>query len=344
MQALLFCLLMSQTFAANEWVSKLKLPPKFKISKIIEAKGARQMTLAPDGTMYVGTMDQNVVYAVSKEGKVTELFKDLNMPQGVLWENGELYVAEIQRISKTKDLKTLTTVKEFPNNKWHGWKTIAKGPDSKLYVPIGAPCNICEEKLPFAALHRMDFDGKNFETIAQGIRNTVGFTWHPDTKNLWFTDMGRDLMGDDVPPEEINIITKNGQHFGFPYLHGSKIQEKRHSKPDGIHISLPVYEMQAHSAPIGIAFFPKDKYPKEFHNCFLLAQHGSWNRSKKVGYQVMKGCEKDGKVTSFEPFITGFKEEEKVFGRPVHFLFKADGSFYLSEDDPGTILEFVYRP
>jgi glucose/arabinose dehydrogenase len=157
--------------------------------------------------------------------------------------------------------------------------------------------------------------------------------------------MGRDMMGDDVPPEEINVITKTGEHFGFPYLHAGKIKDPQFGDkaPAGLVMTPPIQTFQAHSAPIGIAFFPKTKYPKEFHDCFLVAEHGSWNRSKKAGYQVSKGCLVNGKVTGYGPFITGFKDGEKVHARPVHFLFLQDGSFLLSEDEPGTILKFSYK-
>lgn len=345
--ALLAFFLITSSFAAD-WVKKLILPKGFKIEKIIEARDARQMTRSPDGTIYVGTMQTGVVYQISSDGKVSTLLSGLNLPQGVLWYKDTLYVAEVHRISKVINIKTkptLITIKEFPNNQWHGWKTINVGPDGKLYVPVGAPCNVCEAKLPFSAIHRMDFDGKNLETVATGIRNTVGHTWHPETKELYFNEMGRDLMGDDLPPDEINVVKEKVPHFGFPYLHGNNVKDPQFfaKKPKDLKITLPVWEIPAHSAPIGIAFFPTNKYPKEFHNCFLVAEHGSWNRSKKIGYQVMKGCLKDGKVTNYGPFITGFKEGEKVLGRPVHFLFLDDGSFYLSEDEPGTILLIKYQ-
>jgi len=338
----MFFLLVSTTMA-QDWIQKLDLPKGFVIEKSINAPGARQMAIATDGTMYVGTMDQGVVYAISPKGEVKTLLSGLMMPQGVLLEKGELYVAEVYRVSKVENLNgtpNLKTIKEFPSKKWHGWKTIQKGPDGKLYVPVGAPCNVCDEKLPFMALHRMDFDGKNLETVATGIRNTVGYTWHPETKELYFTEMGRDQMGDNIPPDELNVIKDKTPHFGFPFIHGKNIPDPKFGalKPKDLKITPPLLEIQAHSAPIGIAFFPKDKYPKEFHDCFLIAEHGSWNRSKKSGYQVMKGCLEKGKIKSYTPFITGFKEGEKAFARPVHFLFLEDGSFYLSEDEPGTIL------
>ena len=348
MKSLFLSLLFINSATASDWTQKLKLPAGFKIEKVLQVPGARQMALSPKGTLYVGTMDQGVVYAITPDGKVSTMFEKLNLPQGVLWHNNELYVSEIQRVSKVKNLETkpeLETVKDFPDKKWHGWKTLGEGPDGKLYVPIGAPCNVCEEKLPFMALHRMDFDGKNLETVAQGIRNTVGYTWHPDTKELYFTEMGRDLMGDNIPPDEINVVKGKMPHFGFPYVHAKNIPDpKFFSKlPKGLVTTPPLHEIPAHSAPIGIAFFPKDKYPKQFHDCFLVAEHGSWNRSSKSGYQVTKGCLKDGKLLSYEPFITGFKEGEKALARPVHFLFLKDGSFYLSEDEPGTILHITYK-
>jgi glucose/arabinose dehydrogenase len=348
--ALLFILI--KPAQAMPWVEKLKLPPQFTVSIFAKVPQARQMALSPKGNLYVGNMEQGKVYLVNQQGKVSELLKDLKYPQGVLWHAGDLYIAEIQRISKIEKVDdqigsklTLKTIREFPADVHHGWKTIAIGPDGNLYVPVGAPCNVCNKDLPYQALHRMDLKGKNLTTVASGIRNTVGFTWHPDTKHLYFTEMGRDLMGDDVPPDELNVITTEGQHFGFPYLHGAKIQDPQFAKkiPKNLKVTLPILDIQAHSSPIGITFFPEEKYPKEFHNCFMIAEHGSWNRSKKSGYQVMKGCLKDGKVTSYEPFITGFKEGEVVFARPVHFQFLPDGSFYLSEDEPGTILHFKYR-
>jgi glucose/arabinose dehydrogenase len=346
---LTFCF---EVLARTDLKSVIKTPKEFSVEIYAEVDGARQMAISPKGILYVGSMDAGKVYAVGIDKKVTVVAQSLTSPQGVVWHNGSLYIAEIHQVSRIDKIDEnfaknpkMVVVKTFPSDRHHGWKTINIGPDGKMYVPIGAPCNVCDKPLPYMTIHRMNLDGSGLETVAQGIRNTVGFTWHPETKQLWFTDMGRDMMGDDVPPEEINVITKMGEHFGFPYLHAGKIKDPQFGDkvPKGLIMTPPVQTMQAHAAPIGIAFFPKDKYPKEFHNCFMVAHHGSWNRSKKSGYEIAKGCVVNGKVTNYAPYITGFKEGESVFARPVHFLFLNDGSFLVSEDSPGTILKFSLK-
>jgi glucose/arabinose dehydrogenase len=347
-----FLILISFSVHSGEWFENLKLPPYFTIKLYAKVPGARQMALSPKGNLYVGSNDQGVISVVTADGKVIKIKEGLNMPQGVLWHNNDLYLAEVSVISKilnidetfSKNPPMLALKKDLPSDRHHGWKTIAIGPDGKLYVPVGAPCNVCDKPLPYSALHRMNLDGTNFETVARGIRNTVGFTWHPGTNLLYFTDNGRDLMGDNIPPEEINVVTKLGQHFGFPYIHGKDIKDPQFGSkiPKGLETTPPLYEIPAHSAALGIAFFPNEFYPKEFQDCFLVAEHGSWNRSKKSGYQVSKGCLKNGKVASYVPFITGFKTGETTHGRPVHFTFLKDGSFYLSDDFGGNIFHITY--
>ncbi|MGE3609372.1 MAG: sorbosone dehydrogenase family protein [Bacteriovoracaceae bacterium] len=340
--------ILTQTSFAADWFEQLQMPKGFHLKKYADVPGARQMALSASGNLYVGTMDQGQVSVVTPDGKTSLLFSGLNNPQGVLIKDNDLYIAEIHRISKVigidKNLKKprMSLVRSFPEDKWHGWKTINEGPDGKLYVPIGAPCNVCEKPLPYMALHRMDFEGKNLEMVAHGIRNTVGFTWHPQTKLLYFTEMGRDMMGDNIPPDELNVITHIGENFGFPYIHGKKVKDPQFKAPKNFKFTPPILEIQAHSAPIGIAFFPLS-YPKEFHNCFLIAEHGSWNRSKKSGHQISKGCLKDGKVISYSPFITGFKREEEALGRPVHILFKKDGSFFISDDHAGKVFLVQFK-
>lgn len=355
MKFLSLVILLSSSFATGaEWYEKLKLPKGFSVSKFADVPDARQMALSPQGILYVGSMEKGQIYAVSPDGKVTVILDQLDRPQGVLWHENNLYVAQISKVSRIQNIDqtfnkkpALIPIKhDFPSDTHHGWKSLGLGPDGKIYVPVGAPCNVCAEKDPYQAMHRMDLDGKKFETIARGIRNTVGFTWHPETKLLYFTEMGRDLMGDNVPADEINVITKEREHFGFPYLHAGTIRDTGilgGMMPKNLKPTAPLWKIQAHSAPIGIAFFPKEIYPQEFHDCFMVAEHGSWNRMKKAGYQVSKGCLKNGKVVSYEPFITGFKEGEKTLGRPVHFQFLKDGSFYLSDDDDGKILKFTYK-
>lgn len=343
----LLILLFSQISIASEWYQNLQMPKGFSLKKFAEVKDARQMALSSDGNLFIGSMDQGEVSVVNSKGEVKVVFKNLNSPQGVLIHQNDLYIAEIHRISKVTNIdKNLSSpklelIKEFPTDKWHGWKTINKGPDRKLYVPIGAPCNVCDKPLPYMALHRMDFNGQNLETVARGIRNTVGFTWHPKTQKLYFTDMGRDMLGDNIPPDELNVVTESNQHFGFPYVHGKSVHDPQFKLPKNFKFTPPILEIPAHSSPIGIAFFP-DSYPKEFQDCFLIAEHGSWNRRSKSGYQVTKGCLKEGKIVSYTPFITGFKKGEEALGRPVHFLFRKDGNFYLSDDYSGKIFLIQY--
>ncbi len=350
----LFILLASSMASAENWYENLKMPKEFSVTKYADVKDARQMALSPSGMLYVGSMEEGKVYAVDASGKVTIIKDQLNRPQGVLWHNNDLYIAEISKVSKIKDVDqnyskspTLIAIKsDFPSDTHHGWKTLGLGPDGKIYVPVGAPCNICKSPLPYQAIHRMDPDGKNFETVASGIRNTVGFAWHPETKLLYFTEMGRDLMGDNIPPDEINVISFVGENFGYPYIHAGTIVDTGilgSMVPKNFKHTPPLWKIQAHSAPIGIVFFPKEFYPKEFQNCFMVAEHGSWNRMKKSGYQISKGCLENGKVKSYEPMITGFKEGEKTLGRPVHFQFLKDGSFLVSDDDDGKILKFSYK-
>ncbi|MBY0516675.1 MAG: PQQ-dependent sugar dehydrogenase [Bacteriovoracaceae bacterium] len=344
---LLILLTIAPTARSEEAPFLPQAPEGFKVSLYGAAVNARQMTLSDSGNLYVGSMEGGAIHLI-KNGQSTVVMKDLNYPSGVLWHQGDLFIAEISRISvirnidqvmsKKEKVKMITLKEGLPKDTHHGWKYLAIGPDQKLYFPIGAPCNICLPDSPYGTLNRMSLDGKNFETLATGIRNTTGFDFNPQTKELWFTEHGRDMMGDNLPPDEINIL-KAGAHYGFPFEHASKVKDPHfyHQKPKGLVSVYPVGEIQAHSAPVGIRFIT-GAMAKKYPGCFFVSLHGSWNRSKKVGYAVEIGClDKEKKVGPLKPFLTGFLKEPVVYGRPADLLFLKDGSLLVSDDHGGKI-------
>ncbi|MFM8913320.1 MAG: PQQ-dependent sugar dehydrogenase, partial [Flammeovirgaceae bacterium] len=322
----------------------IQLPPGFSISVYAEVEDARSMALSPSGVLFVGSRDGKKVYAVKdtdgdyKADKKWVLASGWNEPNGVAFKDGDLYVAEISRVHKFPKIESnlnnptsQVICDKFPTEDHHGWKYIAFGPDGKLYVPVGAPCNICESADPiFASITRMNADGTGFEIFAHGVRNTVGFTWHPETKNIWFTDNGRDMMGDDLPPCELNTATQIGQHFGYPYCHGGTIKDPEfgNKKPCSGFVQ-PAQNLGAHVAPLGLKFYTGNSFPAEYKNQIILAEHGSWNRTKKNGYQLsLVKLDASGKATSYTPFATGWKDDAKQtnWGRPVDVLIMPDGS------------------
>ncbi len=342
-------------------LSSLKLPKGFSISIYAEVENARSMTISPSGTVFVGNRNEDKVYAIKdtngdfKADKKWVIASGLNMPNGVAFKDGNLYVAEVSRIHKFTNIeakldapgKSEIIYDKFPTETHHGWKYIAFGPDGKLYVPIGAPCNICEPKAPiYASIHRMNADGTGLELFASGIRNTVGFAWHPDTKDLWFTDNGRDMLGDDVPPCELNAAPKKGMHFGYPYCHGGTIKDPEFgSKRSCDEFTRPMQNLGAHVAPLGLKFYTGNMFPAEYKNQIILAEHGSWNRSKKNGYKLSLAKLENGKVVSYQPFATGWLDEatQKVWGRPVDVLLLPDGSMLVSDDQAGVIYRIAYK-
>ena len=340
----------------------IKLPKGFSISIYAEVEDARSMALSPSGTLFIGNRSEDKVYAVKdtdgdfKADKKWVIASGLNMPNGVAFRNGDLYVAEVNQIHKFAGIeakldnpgKSQIIYDKFPTEKHHGWKYIAFGPDGKLYVPIGAPCNICESKDPiFASIHRMNADGTGLELFASGVRNTVGFTWHPQTKNIWFTDNGRDMMGDDLPPCELNTAPKAGMHFGYPYCHGGTISDPEFgSKRSCTDFAKPAQNLGAHVAPLGLKFYTGKMFPAEYQNQIILAEHGSWNRSKKNGYKLgLAKIDASGKVTSYTAFATGWMDDatQKVWGRPVDVLVMPDGSMLVSDDQAGVIYRISYK-
>ena len=347
------------------YLNKIKLPPGFHISAYAKGvAGARSMSRSPNGTLFVGTREAGKVYALRDEDgdfyaeKKYILAEGLNMPNGVAFKNGDLYVAEINRILKYKDIENHLgnppgpeiIYDRYPKDKQHGWKYIAFGPDGKLYVPVGAPCNICEpgNKI-YASITRLDLGregGAKMEVVQHGIRNTVGFTWHPRSGKLWFTDNGADNMGDDLPACELNYAPEKNMHFGFPYCHQGDLPDPRFgNKRECREFIPPAKKLDAHVAPLGLEFYKGDMFPKKYKHQILIAEHGSWNRSKKSGYRVMLVQLNGNKAISYEPFAEGWLNEKngEVWGRPVDLEHLPDGSILVSDDFADLIYRIYYQ-
>ncbi|HYF69413.1 MAG TPA: sorbosone dehydrogenase family protein [Ohtaekwangia sp.] len=342
-------------------LEKIKLPPGFTIDIFAEVDNARSLARSPSGVIYVGNRNGDKVYAVKdtdgdfKADKKWTLASGLNMPNGVAFRNGDLYIAEVSRITKLTNIeaslnnppKPVVIKDDYPKETHHGWKYIAFGPDDKLYVPVGAPCNICDRKEPvYASITRVNADGSGYEIYARGIRNTVGFTWHPQTKALWFTDNGRDMLGDDTPPCELNVAAKAGLHFGYPYCHGGDVKDPEFgNKRACSEFVAPVDKLGPHVAPLGLKFYTGDMFPASYKNQVFVAEHGSWNRSKKIGYNVTLVKVDNNKVTGHEIFASGWLDEatQKVWGRPVDVLVLPDGSMLVSDDHANVIYRISYK-
>ena len=336
--------------------AKLKLPPGFNIE--VYAAGmanARSLAEGDKGTVFVGSRLVDKVYAIAnKDGKraVKVLASGLYRPNGVAFRNGTLYIAELSKVSKIDKVedvidsppKPTVIYDNLPKDEAHGWKFIAIGPDNKLYVPVGQPGNNVLHDDAHGQIRRMNLDGSGAEVVARGVRNAVGFDWNPETKQLYFTDNGRDWMSEEVPEDELNRITKVGEHFGAPYCLQGNIPDPEfgwgHSCSE---FTAPVGLLGPHSASLGMRFYTGNMFPKSYKNAIFVARHGSWNRSKKFGGDVVVvKLDKDGKVKSTEPFITGFLENNSYVGRPVDVLQMKDGSLLVSDDWNGAVYRITY--
>lgn len=343
-------------------LDKLKLPAGFVIEVYAEVNNARSLAMSPEGTLYVGNRNGDKVYAVKdidgdfKADKRWVIASGLNMPNGVAVKDGDLYVAEVSRITKYPSIesnlgKPLTPVvvkDDYPTETHHGWKYIAFGPDGRLYVPVGAPCNICKsEDEVYASITSINADGSDRKIEASGVRNTVGFTWHPVTKELWFTDNGRDMLGDDIPPCELNRASEAGLHFGYPYCHGGTISDPEFGSLEPCSkFTKPAQTLGAHVAPLGIKFYTGDNFPAEYKNQAFIAEHGSWNRSQKSGYRISLVRVSDNVTsTGYETFASGWLDEaeQKSWGRPVDVLILKDGSMLVSDDQAGVVYRIYYK-
>jgi glucose/arabinose dehydrogenase len=341
-------------------LAEIRLPEGFRIEIFADkVRNARSMTLGEQGTLFVGTRRRREVHAITLDGdarrgytarEVKTLIDGLDAPNGVAFRDGDLYVAEASRILRFEDVEqrlddpvyTVIT-DDYPKARSHSWKYIAFGPDGKLYVPIGAPCNVCEEP-GYAVITRINPDGTGREVFAEGVRNTVGFTWHPETGVMWFTDNGRDWMGDDIPPCELNRAPRAGLHFGFPYCHGGDIPDPDFAGDRACdEFTPPARRLGPHVAPLGLKVYTGEMFPPAYRGHLFIAEHGSWNRSVPIGYRISLVRVEDGAAVSYETFAEGWLQGERAWGRPVDVLMLDDGSLLVSDDRAHKIYRITYE-
>jgi len=337
---------------SDERLASLTLPEGWTMSVYADSvNNARSMTLSESGVLFVGTRSAGEVHAVidaDGDGYAETRYliaDELNMPNGVALRDGALFVAEVSRILRFDDIESqldnppvpTVVVDDLPTDRHHGWKYIAFGPDDRLYVPVGAPCNVCDRPDPYATILSMNPDGSDRNVFASGVRNTVGFTWHPETGEMWFTDNGRDMMGDDIPPCELNHAPQSGMDFGFPHTHGTAIADPEFGAQAAA-FTPPAAELGPHVAPLGLEFAQGAAAHEDGLDRVLIAEHGSWNRSEKIGYRISEvTLSADGSAQTYSPFISGWLQGEESWGRPVDLEWMPDGSLLISDDQGNRI-------
>ena len=315
------------------------------------------MALSPSGTVFVGTSGGDV-YALTNRSRgpkadgILKIARGLHLPNGVAFRGGSLYVAEVERIRRYDDVERnlssppvpALVAGGFPHEEGHGLRVLRFGPDNWLYMGIGVPCNACVRPDPYGTIVRIRPDGSAREVVARGIRNSVGFDWDPATRELWFTDNGRDWLGDDAPPDELNRAPRAGMNFGFPYCHGGSIPDPELGK---LHpcsgFTPPEQKLGAHVASLGMRFYTGTAFPAEYRGGVFIAEHGSWNRSRKAGYRVTFVAVRDGRAVSYAPFAEGWLQGERAWGRPVDVLVMPDGALLVSDDQAGAIYRISYK-
>lgn len=348
---LMVLLLSTKLYADSLPIEKLNLPMGLIATVYARVPLARQMALGDNGIVYVGSGGDKVTALIpskdltqAQETKV--IVKGLNVPNGVAFHKGALYIAEIQRIVRINNINlkgshTLQLVTdELPDKSWHGRRVINFGPDDYLYVGVGVPCNSClPEDKRFGTILRRKIGDKHWQIFADGIRNTVGFDWQPGTKILWFSDNGQDWMGNELPPDEINRAPKKGMNFGFPYVYGNNVPTPQHyTIPKNLIMTKPAWLLPAHVAPLGIHFYKGQQLENNFKNKLLICEHGSWNRSKKIGYRLTSLTINNGNASNYQIVIDGWKDKNgKVWGRPVDIIEMPDGALLISDDHAGVI-------
>ncbi|MEO8144534.1 MAG: PQQ-dependent sugar dehydrogenase [Betaproteobacteria bacterium] len=329
-------------------LERIQLPPGFRIEVLASIPNARSLALGAKGTLFVGTRSGSAVHAVLPGGKVVKVADGLSVPNGVAFKDGSLYVAEISRILKIENAegaqpgKPQVVFDKLPRDAHHGWKFIRFGPDGRLYVPIGAPCNVCDRE-GYGLIGSLDLNSKAFEVHSKGVRNTVGFDWHPQTRELWFTDNGRDWLGDDMPSDELNHAPRAGMHFGFPYCHQGDLPDPEFGRGRSCaEFQAPAQKLGAHVASLGMRFYNGTMFPAEYRNQIFIAEQGSWNRSSKVGSRITLVKLAGSKVVSYQPFAQGWLQGESVWGRPIDVEVLPDGSLAVSDEYAGMIYRISY--
>tara|TARA_B100000212_G_scaffold148758_1_gene111808 strand:- start:7069 stop:8214 length:1146 start_codon:yes stop_codon:yes gene_type:complete len=350
-------------------IKNLQVKEGFSIEIFVEnIDTPRQIAESKAGNIFVGSRSGGIINVIDRDMNIRVIARDLSNATGVTYRNGDLYFSEVDKIWRISNIdevllnsdnipkKELVT-NNLPSDTWHGWKWIDFGPDNMLYVPVGAPCNICnpsvEEKYNFDKRYAsiMRLNGSEWEYVARGVRNTVGFDWHPQTKNLYFGDNGRDWMGDDMPACELNVVLEEDSFYGYPYKHANDVFDPKYSKDiskNSEEFVDPILELGAHVAPTGLSFYDGDHFPENYKNTLFMTLHGSWNRSRKVGYKVIAiHFDNDGKLLYQEDFITGWlqrkNDQDKVLGRPASVFQKSDGSILISDDGANVIYRVTYK-
>jgi glucose/arabinose dehydrogenase len=337
---------------------KLTVPPGFKVevfqSGILDARGLRR---GDKGTIFVSTLFvAGKVYAITGDkGKrqVKTIAEKLELPNGIEFKGGSLYVATPKQITRYDNIEDkldnppqpVKVFDQLPGDIPHGWKFIKFGPDGKLYVPVGAPCNICEsDPQKYTIIFRINADGSGREIVAHGVRNTVGFDFHPKTKELWFTDNQRDWLAEDMPLDELNRVSKPGKdHFGYPYCHSGIMTDPQFGwgKSCDDYVK-PAALLGPHAAPLGMRFYTGKMFPAKYQGAIFIARHGPWNRTKKFADVSVAYLDAQSRVTKVEPFLTGFVKDNQYLGRPVDVLVMPDGALLVSDDHAHVIYRVSY--
>ncbi len=362
--AVLFLLILPPPQSDDLPLDKVVLPDGFEINVYAKAADARQLAMSPSGTLFIGSRREGSVYAaVDRDGdmradSVYVVADSLIMPTGIAFHEGSLYVAAVSTILRYDDIETrlevppepVVVVDDLPTERHHGWKYLGFSPEGKMFVPVGTPCNTCEEPDPYATILMMNPDGSERHVFARGVRNSVGFDWHPVTGDLWFTDNGRDNISpdpaitDDLPSCELNHAPELGLHFGYPYFHQGDTPDPEFGEGRAAdEFIAPVVNLGPHVAPLGMEFYTGDMFPEAYRNQAFIAEHGSWNRTEKIGYRVkLVRFNEDGMAEGQEVFAKGWLENEQSWGRPVDLLTMSDGSLLLSDDQAGVVYRITY--